>query len=326
MTQAMPRVVPAGRRRRGTGRSGAEAAAESSFVVEIGTATGSPRAVFSRANECSPYIHEARYVSVRYTTSMQPPMQDAAHLAAALGETPRLAILTALLEREATVSDLASRLKLAQPRVSTHLARLRAAGLVTRVSMGRHRAYRTDAARVKRLLGALYAAGSRTLRQLSRGARERLRDTPLRRARTCYDHLAGIEGVQLLREMRRRGWLRHGARDGLAYELTASGMRALLGRGVDVEAARASRRRFTAACLDWTERQPHLGGALGAAILYALCAAGYVRRRPKRRDVRIVKPLAGWLALPYPAHAGAPGTTRRHLRGAALPGPRRHVS
>lgn len=225
-------------------------------------------------------------------------MQEAARVAAALGEEPRLAILSALLEREATVSDLASRLGLAQPRVSTHLARLRAAGLVTRVSIGRHRAYRADAPRVKRLLDALHAAGSRAARRPSPGAaRERRRDTPLRRARTCYDHLAGIEGVCLLREMRRRGWLHEGTRRGLAYEPTAAGARALVRRGVDLDAARASRRRFTAACLDWTERQPHLGGALGAAILEALLEDGYVRRRPTGRDVRIVKPLAGWLGL-----------------------------
>jgi DNA-binding transcriptional ArsR family regulator len=254
-------------------------------------------------------------------------MQEAARVAGALGEAGRLAILSALLEREATVSELASRLGLAQPRVSTHLARLRTAGLVTRVSIGRHRAYRADAPRVKRLLQALDTAGSRAVRRLSpRAGRERRRDTPLRRARTCYDHLAGIEGVRLLHSMRRRGWLHQGRKNGPAYELTAAGVRALARRGVDVDAARASRRRFTAACLDWTERQPHLGGALGAAILDVLCAAGYVRRRPKRRDVRIVKPLAGWLALLYPAHARAPGFTRRRLRGVALPGSRRRVS
>jgi len=133
----------------------------------------------------------------------------------------------ALLEREATVSDLASRLNLAQPRVSTHLARLRTAGLVTRVSIGRHRAYRVDTARVKRLLDALYAAGPGpgTLRRQSpRAARELRRDAPLRHARTCYDHLAGVEGVHLLREMLRRGWLLQGRRNGPAYELSASGV------------------------------------------------------------------------------------------------------
>ena len=232
-----------------------------------------------------------------YTTAMKQPMQDAARRAEALGEPSRLAILNALLEGEATVNDLASRLDLAQPRVSTHLARLRTAGLVTRVSTGRHRAYRVDAARVKRLLEALYAAGSGASSQPSpRAGRERRRDTPLRHARTCYDHLAGLEGVQLLREMQRRGWLLHGTKKGPAYELTASGVRALARRGVDVDAARASRRRFAAPCLDWTERQPHLGGALGAGILDALFAKTYVRRRREGREVRIVKPLAGWLA------------------------------
>ena len=231
---------------------------------------------------------------------MQRALQDAAGLAGALGEPSRLAILNALLEREATVNDLASRLDLAQPRVSTHLARLRTAGLVTRVSTGRHRAYRVDVARVKRLLEALYAVGSgasRASRQPSpRAGRERRRDTPLRQARTCYDHLAGIEGVKLLREMQRRGWLLQGTKKEAAYELTASGVRALARRGVDVDAARASRRRFAAPCLDWTERQPHLGGALGAGILDALFAKTYLRRRRKGREVRIVKPLTGWLA------------------------------
>jgi DNA-binding transcriptional ArsR family regulator len=223
-------------------------------------------------------------------------MEDAARVAGALGEPSRLAILNALLEREATVSDLVSRLNLAQPRVSTHLARLRTAGLVVRVSMGRHRAYRANAGRVKRLLDALYATGSGALPpSLPRATRERRRDSPIRQARTCYDHLAGVEGVRLLREMRRRSWLRQATRKGPAYELSASGGRALRRRGVDVDAARAARRRFAAPCLDWTERQPHLAGALGAGILDALVADGYVRRRRKGRDVRIVKPLAAWI-------------------------------
>ena len=224
-------------------------------------------------------------------------MQQVARVAGALGEPARLAILAALLEGEATVSDLATRLDLAQPRVSTHLARLRGAGLVTRVAMGRHRAYRADAVRVKPLLDALYATGpAAVVRPSRRAGRERRRDTPLRRARTCYDHLAGVAGVELLQEMRRRGWLRSAATRGPAYELTPVGLRALARRGVDVDAARASRRRFATACLDWTERRPHLGGALGARILDSLREETYVRRRGRGRDVQIVRPLAEWLA------------------------------
>ena len=228
---------------------------------------------------------------------MKQATQDVARVAGALGEPSRLAILAALLEGEATVSDLATRLDLAQPRVSTHLARLLAAGLVARVAMGRHRAYRAEAARVKPLLDALYATGPAAVQRPSRQAgRERRRDTPLRRARTCYDHLAGVAGVELLEAMRSRGWLSPGGKGRPAYEVTEGGARALSRRGVAVETARAARRRFATACLDWTERRPHLGGALGAGILDALCGSAYVRRRAKGRDVQIVKPLARWLA------------------------------
>lgn len=233
----------------------------------------------------------------RYTTATMRATQDAARVAGVIGDPSRLAILAALLEGEATVSDLATRLGLAQPRVSTHLARLRGAGLVSRVAMGRHRAYRTDPTRVKPLLDALYATGpAAVLRPSPQAGRERRRDTPLRRARTCYDHLAGVAGVELLAEIRKRGWLRPGPKGKPAFELTAAGERALAKRGVEVDVARASRRRFATACLDWTERRPHLGGALGARILDALCGKTYVRRRPRRRDVQIVKPLAGWFA------------------------------
>jgi hypothetical protein len=163
--------------------------------------------------------------------------------------------------------------------------------------MGRHRAYRADAVRVKPLLDALYATGpAAVLRPSPQAGRERRRDTPLRRARNCYDHLAGVAGVDLLAEMRERGWLRPGPKGRPVFELTAAGERALARRGVEVDAARASRRRFATACLDWTERRPHLGGVLGARILDALCGKTYVRRRARGRDVQIVKPLAGWLA------------------------------
>src|SRR5690348_9354426 len=94
-----------------------------------------------------------------YTTGVKRATQDVARVAGALGDPARLAILAALLEGEATVSDLAARLDLAQPRVSTHLARLRAVGLVSRASQGRHRTYRAEASRVKPLLDALYASG-----------------------------------------------------------------------------------------------------------------------------------------------------------------------
>jgi len=231
-----------------------------------------------------------------YTARMKPISPTPVHVAGALADPARLAILAALLEGEATVSELAARLDLSQPRASTHLARLRAAALVAPAALGRHRAYRVDAGRVKPLLDALYATGPAAVTRPSRQAgRERRRDTPLRRARTCYDHLAGVAGVGLLETMRKRRWVTEHAKDGPCYALTQAGARALERRGVDLADARASRRQFATACLDWTERRPHLGGALGAAVLGALRARGYVKRSARGRAVRIPRPLRTWL-------------------------------
>jgi DNA-binding transcriptional ArsR family regulator len=223
-------------------------------------------------------------------------MQAPARLAAALADPARLALLAALLEGEATVTELAGRVGLPQPRVSTHLARLRSAGVVAPVAIGRHRAYRIDARRVKRLLDALYATGpAMVVRPSGQAGRERRRDSPLRRARTCYDHLAGVAGVALLEAMHARRWVVARRADGPEFAVTAGGAVALERRGVDLAGARATRRRFATACLDWTERRPHLGGALGAAVLESLRARGYLRRRRGRRDVIVRKPVAGWV-------------------------------
>jgi DNA-binding transcriptional ArsR family regulator len=224
-------------------------------------------------------------------------MQGVAQVAAALSDPARVALLASLLDGEATVSELATRLALAQPRVSTHLARLRTVGLVTLTATGRHRVYRVNAGRVDRLLGALGASGrAPAMKPSPLARRERVRDTPLRRARTCYDHLAGVAGVELLAAMQERGWLSGPATGRRGYQLTGTGRRALARRRVDMDAARASRRQFASACLDWTERRPHLGGALGAAVLAALRAGGYLRRRRGGRDVHLMRPLTRWVA------------------------------
>src|SRR5262245_31386892 len=183
-----------------------------------------------------------------YTDRMTTPIPAAVRVAGALADPTRLAILAALLEGEATVSELAARLDQAQPRVSTHLAHLRTAGLVVPAAIGRHRAYRVDAARVKPLLDALYAGGPAAVSRPSpQAGRERRRDTPLRRARTCYDHLAGVAGVALLATMEHRRWLRREHGEGPGYRLSTMGRQALARRGVDLASADAARRRFATA-------------------------------------------------------------------------------
>ena len=129
--------------------------------------------------------------------------------------------------------------------------------------------------------------------------REVRRDTALRRARTCYGHLAGVAGVHLLEELLRLVWLEAAApADGdggrVGYAPTVAGAAALARRGVVVPAARGGK-LAAFSCLDWTERRPHLGGALGRAIAAALVDAGCVVRNPGSRVVTVNGGLDGWL-------------------------------
>src|SRR4030095_5678729 len=106
----------------------------------------------------------------------------------------------------------------------------------------------------------------------------------VRMARTCYDHLAGQVAILLTRAWIERGVLRG---PGIALELTPTGERWFADRGIDVFTLRCQRRTFLRGCLDWTERQPHVGGALGAAWLAHCLSAGWVARIKGSRAVRV---------------------------------------
>jgi len=225
-------------------------------------------------------------------------IQSLVQLARALADETRLRLLLVLLGGDATVSDLVTRLGMPQPRVSMHLAALRQAGLVQAEVVGRQRVYRPDAERLRAVLDALQALAPTTPRRSPQAMRQVRHNTALRQARTCYDHLAGIAGVALLETMLSQGWIEPEA-DGEErrphYRLTPVGMQTLSERGVDIARAQKSKRRFAYGCLDWTERQPHLGGALGAAILETLRHADMVRQQRQTRTVSLRQPLQVWL-------------------------------
>lgn len=184
-----------------------------------------------------------------------------ARIAAAIGEPARARILFCLMDRRArTSTELAVVAEVAPSTASAHLARLHRAGLVTIVTQGRHRYYTLRGPEVARALEGLSALAGRTNAKF-------LPKTPhrLRHARTCYDHLAGTLGVQLCERFQALGWL--SAANGQAFGLTAKGTAALSALGLDLATARGARRGFAVACLDWSERRAHLGGALGAAFL-----------------------------------------------------------
>ncbi len=129
--------------------------------------------------------------------------------------------------------------------------------------------------------------------------REMCRNTPLRQARTCYDHLAGVAGVELLATLLKRGCLEA---DTLtdetrpSYQLTSIGGVTLSKLGVEIPTPKQTRRRFGFACLDWTERRPHLGGALGSVVLQAMVRAGVVKRQQNTRSVIMLHPITDWLS------------------------------
>jgi DNA-binding transcriptional ArsR family regulator len=225
-------------------------------------------------------------------------MQGVAQSAQALSDETRLRLLAILCAEDATVNDLAARLNLAQPRISTHLALLRRAGLVEAATVGRQRTYHVDAERIRAMFAALGGPMSATMQSPKRSAqaaRAVQRDMPIRHARTCYDHLAGVAGVRLLDGLLERGWLTIEEGPRPVYRLTPTGEAALRARGVDLDQAKLARRMYAFGCLDWTERRPHLGGALGAAVLHALEGAGIVHRDGTTRSIRLSQPLDAWL-------------------------------
>lgn len=183
-------------------------------------------------------------------------------IALAIGEPARARMLYCLLDGHArTSTELAAVANVGASTASVHLSRLKAAHLVKVYVQGKHRYYSLEGQSVARALEGLSV--------LAGGVREKfVPNTPnrLRLARTCYDHMAGTVGVLLHNRFKALGWLSALPRDD-AYELTPSGAKALNGLGIDLAEIRALRRRFAFACLDWSERQPHLGGALGAALL-----------------------------------------------------------
>ena len=184
----------------------------------------------------------------------------ASGIAAAMGEPARARMLYCLMDdRARTSTELAVVAGVSPSTGSAHLNRLMAARLVRVQAQGKHRYYTLAGPQVARVLEGLsvLAGGSHT---------RFVPHTPdrLRAARTCYDHMAGTLAVMLRQRLETSGCL--AAHNG-SYDLTPKGARELPAMGIDVEEARQSRRRFAYGCLDWSERRPHIGGALGAAIL-----------------------------------------------------------
>ena len=209
-------------------------------------------------------------------------------IASAIGEPARARMLCCLMDgRARTSTELSIVANITPSTASVHLNRLRVEKLVTLQAQGRHRYYSLEGPDVARALeGLSVLAGG--------AARNRFVPNtpgPLRLARSCYDHMAGAAAVALHDRFRALRWIHAGsAKSGNAFDLTQDGARALTALGIDIEAIRASRRRFAFGCLDWSERRPHIGGALGAALLRLVLARKWMERNPDGRALSITSP------------------------------------
>ena len=205
---------------------------------------------------------------------------DIANIASLIGDRARAAILMSLMAgRSLTATELARGAGVTKQTASSHLSKLVDARLVAVERVGRHRYFRLAdydvAAVLERLVGLAHRIGAV---RIEPGPR----DPDLRKARICYDHLAGELGVLVFDSLEEQGFLR---RDDERLTLTAPGERFCHDLGIDVAELRRGRRPLCLACLDWSVRRPHLAGALGAAILRRCVALGWAR---PHRTTRVV--------------------------------------
>ena len=208
---------------------------------------------------------------------------DVAPIAGLIGAPTRAAILSALMSGTALpAGELARYARVSPATASSHLVRLLDGGLVTVEKQGRHRYYRLSNPNVAAVLEALAYISPRVPPV---GLRQVRASEALRRARSCYDHLAGSVGVALYQALLDKGWLSNAG-----STLTRSGDGALEQLGIDVQRLRLGRRPLVRSCLDWTERRPHLAGAAGAALLSCALDRQWLRRIPGQpRALRITE-------------------------------------
>lgn len=201
---------------------------------------------------------------------------ELARVAAAIAEPARSKMLCALLDGHArTSTELSVIAEVSPATTSVHLQKLCQAGLLQVLAQGRHRYYRLAGTEVAAALESLLVVAAAPVFKPNTSAR-------LQQARTCYDHLAGVVAVKLHDQLLAAGWL---VPDGDNYQLSATGAAQLQQLGVDCQPA--GRRRFACGCLDWSQRTPHLGGALGAALLTMMRQQQWLTQDLDSRAVQI---------------------------------------
>ncbi|RFB76327.1 ArsR/SmtB family transcription factor [Methylovirgula sp. 4M-Z18] len=207
-----------------------------------------------------------------------------AEIAALVGDPARAAMLLALMDgRALTATELAASANITPQTASSHLAKLTAAQLLKAEAQGRHRYHRLSSAKVAHMLEGLMELSPPAARP--RKVVTGPRDAAMRRARSCYDHIAGRLGVAIATGLQEAGAIRLNDEAGL---ITERGFALFDAIGLRLpEAASKSTRPLCRPCLDWSERRPHLAGRLGQAICDHCLEKGWVRRQNGNRALDI---------------------------------------
>jgi DNA-binding transcriptional ArsR family regulator len=199
-------------------------------------------------------------------------------IAALAGDPARANMLTALMGGKAlTASELANEAGVTVQTASSHLAKLENGGLIGGVRQGRHRYFKLANSDVAQMLETMMGVAARAGHLRTRPGP---RDAAMRKARVCYDHLAGEMGVALFDALVAAG---HLAVKGDAARITPKGETFFAAHGIDVVLLAKGRRTFCTTCLDWSQRRFHLAGALGAALLNVFTQSGWARRERNGR-------------------------------------------
>ncbi|MDQ4051614.1 MAG: helix-turn-helix domain-containing protein [Actinomycetota bacterium] len=225
---------------------------------------------------------------------------DLATVGALVGDRVRAAILLRLLGGTGlSASELAAAADASPSLTSGHLKKLLAGGLVAVEPDGRRRVYRLASVEVAEMLEAMQHLAPEAPVTSLRDANSKRR---LRRARLCYDHVAGVLGTAVTDALVRHDVLRSDSDVLVLGDRSAE----VLGQvGIDLDPLRAASRPVLRQCTDWTERRPHVAGGLGAAIAERMLDQRWVLRRPGSRGLDVtVDGAAGleqWLGLRVPA-------------------------
>ena len=218
------------------------------------------------------------------------------NISRAISHPERSQIVELLSAQHCNVTEIVRKTGISQPKVSGHLSKLQSAGIVESVRTGKEIIYSIVPETLENLAAWIDSlAGLKNKESYTEHEDHHLVERDFSFARCCYDHLAGKMGVWLLRELLNRSWLKIKNSEKPTYQITETGIESLHNIGVKIPLEKKSGRMFAYGCRDVSERELHLGGALGYAIFKDLVSKGIVIKSEGTRILTVNRPIEEWL-------------------------------